>query len=82
MSRFDVLLLVAIVSLGIEGFVVFALNEGHCPLIHIQRVVGDDKPFFELFFPPKIARKAIPVFAMLTWVGLACLIISAYLNAL
>jgi hypothetical protein len=79
---FDVLLLIAIVSLGIEGVVVFVLNGGDCSLIHVQRTIGDDTPFFELLFPPGIAKKAIPVFALLTWDALALLITSAYLRAL
>lgn len=79
-STFDVRLLIAIVSLGIEGLVVFVLNGGDCPLIHVQRVIGDDTPFFELFFSPKVAKKAIPVFASLTWAALALLIVSAYLK--
>jgi hypothetical protein len=81
-SRFDLLLLIAVVSLAIEGFVVFILNGGHCPLIHIQRRIGDDTPFFELFLAPHLARRAIPVFATITWIGVAALITSLYLNAL
>jgi len=81
-ATFDAALLIAMVSLAIEGFIVFAVNEGDCPLIHIQRVVGDDTPFFELFFPPATASRAIPFFAALTWGGVALVIIRAYLHVL
>lgn len=81
-ATFDLYLLVAVVSLAVEGFVVFVLNGGDCPLIHIQRRVGDDKPFFELFFAPVLAKRAIPIFAAITWVGVATLIVSAYMSAL
>lgn len=72
--HYDALLIIAILSLAAEGLAVFALNKGQCPLIHIQRKVGDDKPFFELFFPPRVAKLAIPVFAVLTLVAILILI--------
>lgn len=81
-SQFDPLLLVAVVSLAIEGIVVFVLNGGHCPLIHIQRKIGDDTPFFELFLASHLAKRAIPLFAVITWIGVAALITSLYLGAL
>lgn len=59
----DTLFIISIISLTLEGIVVFTLNSGDCPLIHIQRKIGDDKPFFELFLPPRLAMWAIPVFA-------------------
>jgi hypothetical protein len=72
---FNALLLIAVVSLGAEGIVVFILNQGDCPLIHIQRRLGDDKPFFELFLPKHIAKRAIPFFAVLSWVAVGLLIV-------
>jgi hypothetical protein len=47
-GQFDRFFIVALVSLGIEGVLVFVLNNGDCPLIHIQRKIGDLTPFFEL----------------------------------
>lgn len=73
--RFDVLLLVSMASLAVEGVVVFLLNGGDCPLIHIQRKIGDDKPFFEIFMPSALAKKAIPAFASLTIFALALLVL-------
>lgn len=69
-NRIDFLLLFAIVSLIVEGVMVFILNKGDCPLIHIQRRIGDETPFFRLFLPENLAKKAVPFFAKLTWIGL------------
>jgi hypothetical protein len=66
----DTLFLIAIFSLAIEGLLVFVLNNGNCPLIHVQKRIGDDKPFFELLLPPKLAKQVIPMFA-----GFALLVI-------
>jgi hypothetical protein len=79
-SKFDLFLLIALVSLGIEGFVVFILNKGDCPLIYVQRKINDDKPFFELFLPPGIAKKAVPFFARITWIAIIFLIIRLIYN--
>lgn len=63
-----------VLSLAIEGIAVFAFNAGDCPLIHIQRKIGDEKPFFELLLPPKLAERAIPVFALLTILAILILL--------
>jgi len=81
-GRLDWLLILAIVSLAVEGFAVFILNGGDCPLIHIQRKIGDDKPFFELILPPKLAKRAIPIFAALTWTAVGWLILRLLLSML
>ena len=60
----------AILSLAAEGIAIFALNNGDCPLIHVQKRIGDDKPFFELLLPPRLAAQAIPIFALLTIVAI------------
>lgn len=70
-----VLLVISVISLAIEGAVVFIFNRGDCPLIHIQRKIGDDKPFFELFLPSNLARKAIPYFAILTLLAVGLLVV-------
>jgi hypothetical protein len=72
--QYDLLLIVALLSLAAEGFIVFVLNKGDCPLIHIQRKLGDDKPFFELFLPPRLAKLAIPFFATLAVFGALLLV--------
>lgn len=68
-------LLIAVLSLAVEGFIVFVLNKGDCPLIHIQRKIGDNTPFFNLFFPAKIANKVIPILVKVTWIGIVLLAI-------
>ncbi len=73
--RFDTYLIIAVLSLIIEGVLVFLLNKGDCPLIHIQRKIGDEKPFFELFLPKKIAKKTIPFFLYVTYIGVILLVI-------
>ena len=74
-SKVDILLLIAVVSLSIEGILVFVLNKGDCPLIHIQRRIGDDIPFFQLFLPAKLAKQAVPALAKITWIGVFLLLI-------
>ena len=64
----------ATLSLAIEGMALFAFNEGDCPLIHVQRKIGDDKPFFELLLPSRLAKQAIPVFAGLTVIAILILL--------
>lgn len=73
--RIDTLLVVAMVSLFLEGFVVFVLNNGDCPMIYIQRRIGDDKPFTGLFLPPKFAKQTLPMFAKVTGVGMVMLVV-------
>ena len=68
--KFDFVLVIALISLGLEGFVVFILNNGDCPLIFIQRKVNDPVPFFNLFLPKKLAKKAVPFFLVITLLGL------------
>lgn len=71
---------IAILSLALEGVAVFVFNSGNCPLIHIQRKIGDNKPFFELIFPPRFARQAIPAFAGLTLIALLVILLRSILN--
>ena len=64
--KLDIYFYLATVSLFLEGVAVFILNKGDCPLIHIQRKIGDDVPFFNLIFPQSFAKKAIPFFSVIT----------------
>jgi hypothetical protein len=54
---------------------VFAFNRGDCPLIHIQRKIGDATPFFQLLLPRRLAKMAIPVFAALTVIAVLILLL-------
>lgn len=73
------LLALAIGSLFIEGFLVFVLNGGHCPLVHLQKRLSDPVPFFNLFLPDYLAKKAIPFFTGLMFLGLLLLVIRIFL---
>lgn len=70
-----ILFWISFMCLAIEGFVVFILNNGNCPPIYIQRKVGDEKQFFELFLLSRIVKKAIPFFTALNVGALVLLLI-------
>ena len=73
-AKADILLGVAITSLLIEGLLVFVLNGGDCPLIHLQRKLDDPVPFFNLFLPDRLAKKAIPFFTGVMLLGILLLV--------
>lgn len=56
-------------ALILEGLVVL-LNHGDCPLGSIHHRLGDDKAFFELFLPPRIAKQGIPFLTVVALVGM------------
>jgi hypothetical protein len=68
----DVWALVAAGTLLSEG-VVLMLNDWRCPMGHLHRRYGDDKSFFELFFPARAARLVIPVVAVVSVIGFGLL---------
>jgi len=67
-------LYMALGALLVEGIVV-VLNKGNCPFGHISRQVGDSKPFFELFLPPRIAKQMFKVNFVIVLIGCALLLI-------
>ncbi len=73
-QQYDVLLAVCMASLLAEAIVVYGFNKGDCPLIHIQRRIGDETPFFALFLPDKIAKLVIPVVSVITLIGVGLLV--------
>jgi len=73
--RINLLFIVAMLSLAVEGFLVFILNGGDCPLIHLQKKIDDPVPFFNLFLPDYLAKKAVPFFTAITFSGIALLIV-------
>jgi hypothetical protein len=62
------LLAAAAGALLAEGAVV-VINRGDCPLGPVHRRLGDEKTFFELFLPSRLARWAVPFFAAVTAFG-------------
>lgn len=71
---------IAVLSLCLEGFFVFILNHGHCPLAPLQRRLKDPVPFFNLFLPDDLAKKAIPFFTSITFLGIIILVVRLYLH--
>jgi hypothetical protein len=76
----NLLLDIAVISVLIEGVLLYIFNNGDCVLIHVQRKIGDDKPFFSLFLPEKMAKRAISYFAVLTIIGLVFLAVRLAVN--
>ena len=71
--QFNIFSGLAIVFLIIEGFLVFIINNGHCPLAPLQWKLGDQTPFFNLFLPKRAARLAVPFFTAITFLGIIIL---------
>jgi hypothetical protein len=71
----DPLFVLAVCSLFAEGITVFLFNSGDCPLIHVQRKIGDNTPFFALWLPVRLAKLAIPIFAGLTLFAILLLLL-------
>lgn len=77
--QINFLLKLALISLFVEGLLVFILNKGHYPLAPLQRKLNDPIPFFNLFLPDYLAKKAIPFFTGLTFLGLIILAVRLFL---
>jgi hypothetical protein len=60
--------------LGLEGAGLLA-GRGDCPMGRIQERWGDPKPFFELILPPRAAKAAVPVLAVVALTALVGLAI-------
>jgi hypothetical protein len=48
-------------------------GRGNCPMGPLQETWGDPVPFFELVLPPRAAKAAVPVLAMIAIAGLIAL---------
>ncbi|RJR15015.1 hypothetical protein C4579_03025 [Candidatus Microgenomates bacterium] len=77
-ATIDLFLGIAIFSLCLEGFLVFVLNKGHCPLAPLQAKLNDPVPFFNLFLPDRLAKKAIPFFTVVMVLGLLFLVLRVF----
>jgi hypothetical protein len=69
-GRRDRVLPASVAFLAIEG-IALGVGGGDCPLGPFQRELGDPVPFFELVLPPRAAKAAIPVLAVVSAVGIA-----------
>lgn len=62
------------VVLLVEG-VVLIINRGKCPLSFLHQKYGDDKKFYDLFFPEKIAPYMAHILGVATIVGIILLLV-------
>jgi hypothetical protein len=58
--------------LSLEG-AALVVGRGDCPVGPMQAEWGDPVPFFELVLPPRAAKAAVPVLAVVSIAGLAAL---------
>jgi hypothetical protein len=63
-----------VVFLSVEGGAL-VVGRGDCPVGPLQAEWGDPVPFFELVLPPRAAKAAIPVLALVSIVGMASLML-------
>jgi hypothetical protein len=68
-GRRDGLLYGAVGVLAAEG-VGLVIGRGNCPLAPLQQRLGDPVPLFELVLPPVWARRAVPILAAISGVGI------------
>ena len=58
--------------LSVEGAALI-VGHGDCPVGPMQAEWGDPVPFFELVLPPRAAKAAVPVLAVVSVVGIVAL---------
>jgi hypothetical protein len=58
--------------LVVQG-VALLIGRGNCPFGPFQRRLGDPVPMFELILPPRAAKAAIPILAVVSIAGLVAL---------
>jgi hypothetical protein len=68
--RRDPALWASVSFLGLEGGAL-VLGRGNCPMGRLQETWGDPVPFFELILPPRAAKAAVPVLAVVSLTALA-----------
>jgi hypothetical protein len=59
--------------LGLEG-VGLVVGRGNCPVGPLQSEWGDPIPFFELVLPPRAAKSAVPVLAVVSVAGILAVV--------
>lgn len=63
-----------VVLLLVEG-AALVVGHGDCPIGPRQAEWGDPVPFFELVLPPRAAKAAVPVLAVVSLAGIAAVIL-------
>jgi hypothetical protein len=71
--RRDRKLLAAVAFLLVEGGAL-VVGRGNCPVGHLQSEWGDPVPFFELLLPPRAAKAATPVLAVVSIGGICAVV--------
>ena len=64
----------SVAILSVEG-AALVVGRGNCPVGRLQTEWGDPVPFFELFLPPRAAKAAVPVLAVISAGGIAALLV-------
>jgi hypothetical protein len=70
--RRDRRLLASVAFLSIEG-IGLMMGGGDCPMGPLQAQMGDPVPFFELVLPPRAAKAAVPILAVVSVAGFLAL---------
>lgn len=53
------------------------IGRGNCPMGRLQESWGDPVPFFELILPPRAAKAAVPVLAVVSLGAIAGVVLRA-----
>lgn len=77
--RRDRLLAASVVALAVEG-AALVVGRGDCPLGPLQAKLGDPVPLFEIVFPQRAAKAAVPALAGVSAVGLGVVAIQALMQ--
>jgi hypothetical protein len=64
----------SIAFLVAEGVALLA-GRGNCPMGRLQADWGDPVPFFELVLPPRAAKAAVPLLAVVSIAGIAAVVL-------
>ena len=64
----------SVAFLALEGGAL-VLGRGDCPVGQLQARWGDPVPFFELLLPPRAAKAAVPVLAVVSAAGIVALVL-------
>jgi hypothetical protein len=64
----------SVTFLGVEG-AGLVVGRGRCPAGHLQAEWGDPVPFFELILPPRAAKAAVPILAVISAAALVAFVL-------
>lgn len=64
----------SVAFLSAEG-AALVVGRGDCPVGPLQAEWGDPVPFFELVLPPRAAKAAVPVLAVVAIAGIAAVVL-------